>query len=83
MKGNWVYVLVYVDDILVVRALLNLINDMTILSDKFNMRDLGIAPKFLGIEIEYSNQSLILCQSDFIDACRFDLDGSIPANMAI
>jgi hypothetical protein len=59
-KGERIYIALYVDDLLIAGE-----NDDDIatikrrLSERFEMKDLGIAEKFLGMEIEYGNDGSI------------------------
>jgi hypothetical protein len=67
-KGEKTYIALYVDDLLIAGE-----NDNDIakikkaLSEQFEMKDLGIARKFLGMEIEYSDDgSIKIYQSEYI-----------------
>ena len=54
-KEITVTVVVYVDDLLITCSDLNLINETKkLLSERFEIKDLGIAKKFLGFEIQYN-----------------------------
>ena len=67
-NGRQTYIALYVDDLLIVGENKNTI--MTIkrrLSEQFEMKDLGIAKKFLGMEIEYGTDgSIKIHQNQYI-----------------
>lgn len=59
-------VLVYVDDILITGSNTAYIQDLvTVLSSKFIMKDLGPLSYFLGIEVLYHGNSIILSQTKY------------------
>lgn len=59
-------VLVYVDDILITGSNTAYIHDLvTVLSSKFIMKDLGPLSYFLGIEVLYHGNSIILSQTKY------------------
>jgi hypothetical protein len=64
-KGECTYIALYVDDLIIAGE-----NDDDIatikrrLGERFEMKDLGIARKFLGIEIEYGNDGSIKIHQD-------------------
>jgi len=67
--NNCVFLLLYVDDMLLIGPNLKMINGIKITLDKeFDMKDLGNARKILGMEIERnrSNSCLFLHQSSYI-----------------
>jgi len=67
--NNCVFLLLYVDDMLLIGPNLEMINGIKITLDKeFDMKDLGNARKILGMEIERnrSNSCLFLHQSSYI-----------------
>ena len=56
--GEYIYLLLYVDDIFIVSKSRSVINKLKKdLSSKFEMKDLGEAKKVLGIEIEQDQRS--------------------------
>jgi Reverse transcriptase (RNA-dependent DNA polymerase) len=58
-------VLVYVDDIIIVRNNLKEIKRVKIqLKDKFDIKNLGILKYFLGIEITHSSKYLFISQNN-------------------
>jgi hypothetical protein len=64
-KGERIYIALYVDDLLIAGE--NEEDITTIkrrLSERFEMKDLGIARKFLGMEIEYGNDGSIKIHQD-------------------
>src|SRR5256714_5372393 len=67
-NGERIYIALYVDDLIIAGD--NEDDILTIkrrLSERFEMKDLGIAKKFLGIEIEYgSDESVKLYQNQYI-----------------
>ena len=66
---DYVFLLLYVDDMLLIGPNMKIINGIkTILSREFDMKDLGIARRILGIEIERdrSNSLLFLHQSSYV-----------------
>ena len=67
-NGERIYIALYVDDLIIAGD--NEDDILTIkrrLSERFEMKDLGIAKKFLGIEIEYgSDESVKLHQNQYI-----------------
>ena len=68
--------LLYVDDILIVSQLSNWIRDIKEkLHAQYEMKDLGLARLFLGIELDYSMGNLRLHQSEFIQTIlwRFNM----------
>ena len=67
--NNCVFLLLYVDDMLLIGPNLKMINGIKITLDKeFDIKDLGNARKILGMEIERnrSNSCLFLHQSSYI-----------------
>src|SRR5437667_7745577 len=67
-NGYMTYIALYIDDLLIISE-----NDDDLvevkrrLMEKFEMKDLGVARKFLGMEIEYSDDGLIkLHQEQYI-----------------
>src|SRR5438046_3854045 len=64
-NGYMTYITLYVDDLLIISE-----NDDELaevkrrLTEKFEMKDLGVARKFLGMEIEYSDDGSIKLHQD-------------------
>jgi hypothetical protein len=59
-KGERIYIALYVDDLIIAGENENIIATIKRrLSERFDMKDLGIAKKFLGMEIEYGNDGSI------------------------
>lgn len=85
-KGErFVFVLLYVDDILIIGNCENKIMEtMKKLKGEYEMTDLGSPKKFLGIEIirDRKNQRLFLSQRNFIENIlkRFDMTQSVTVN---
>src|SRR5205807_3407780 len=81
LSEQGVYLLLYVDDILLVAESLTAIEHVkTLLKDKYDMTDLGRATRFLSIEISQSPSSIALYQSHFVDTvlCRFQMQDCNP-----
>ncbi|XP_019172663.1 PREDICTED: uncharacterized protein LOC109168063 [Ipomoea nil] len=78
-RGNgseFIALLVYIDDILVVSSKLSLIQELKdLLHTTFKIKDLGILGYFLGIEAKISSTGLNLCQRKYaleiLDDARF------------
>lgn len=71
-QGNQlVFILVYVDDLLVVSSTAELADQfITALSSKFHVKDLGPLHYFLGIEVQRSKEGFSLSQTRYIrDLC--------------
>jgi transposase InsO family protein len=84
--GDRILLLVYVDDILVAaKSLSNITYTKGLLQDKFEIKDLGEAKFFLGMEIERdrANGTLKLSQTNFIAnlAARFDATNTVPTSI--
>jgi hypothetical protein len=63
LEGGIVYVFLYVDDIILTGSCNSLINNVvSILVDKFKLKDLGKLSYFLGISINYSANQLFVSQ---------------------
>ena len=83
--GSFVYLLLYVDDMLIAakdKAQINAVKAQ--LSKEFEMKDLGAAKKILGMEIERDRQAgrLYLSQKGYIEKvlCRFNMQNAKPVN---
>lgn len=69
MNNNYVFLLLYVDDMLLIGPNLKLLNSIkTTLSNEFDMKDLGNAKRILGMEIkrDRSNSLLLVHQAPYI-----------------
>lgn len=69
-SGQFIYLLLYVDDMLIASADLSEINKLkSLLSSEFEMKDLGAAKRILGMEIERkrSQRLLFLHQTSYIE----------------
>ncbi|XP_031096829.1 uncharacterized protein LOC116001068 [Ipomoea triloba] len=65
-ENNFIGVLVYVDDILVISPDLCLIKDLKVfLENAFKIKDLGTLGYFLGIEAQMSDSGLNICQRKY------------------
>ena len=76
--GSFVYLLLYVDDMLLATKNLVEVNKLkTLLSGEFEMKDLGATKKILGMEIHRDRQAgkLFLSQNNYIEKVleRFDM----------
>jgi hypothetical protein len=81
--GDRIMLLVYVDDMLAAAKLLTNVTDCKrMLQDKFDIKDLGQAKIFLGMEIERNREQRILklSQRSFVSnlASRFDATDTVP-----
>lgn len=78
------YILIYVDDIIVASKTENEIRTVkSMLSEEFNIKDLGLIQQYLGIEVtKDSVGNFQLCQSDYIKkiAHDFGLSNAKPVN---
>lgn len=62
-----VYILVYVDDIVVTGSIISLVNQfITMLAKRFSIKDLGHISYFLGIEATQTSKGLHLMQNKYI-----------------
>ena len=69
LDGSFVYLLLYVDYMLIAAKKLVEVNKLkTLLSDEFEMKDLGATEKILGMEIHRDRQAskLFLSQKNYI-----------------
>jgi transposase InsO family protein len=83
-----VYLLLYVDDMLLVGHKMSDINDIKkALSNEFEMKDLGHARRILGMDIkrDRSQQSLLLTQSDYVKKVlsKFAMHDSKPVTLPL
>lgn len=68
--GSYLYVLLYVDDMLIVANNISKISKLkSQLNSEFEMKDLGVARKILGMEIHRDRQigKLVLSQKNYIE----------------
>ena len=66
MGSDIFYLLIYINDILLIRSSLVLLEWLVrLLSSKFKLRDLGVAHYFLGIEIQPTSMDLMLRQHKY------------------
>ncbi|KAE8686060.1 hypothetical protein F3Y22_tig00111086pilonHSYRG00004 [Hibiscus syriacus] len=64
---GFIYVLVYVDDIIITGSSLTDVEEVVaILKDRFSLKDLGELRYFLGIEVKRSGQNVVLSQKKFV-----------------
>ena len=84
MSGNsMIYLLLYVDDMLIAANNITEINILKkLLSKEFDMKDLGVAKKILGMEISRENGVVHLSQKRYIRKVleRFNMDTSKPVS---
>ena len=65
--SNIFYLLVYVDDILLMGSNSAMLHHLIqLLSFEFKLRDLGVVHYFLGIEVQSTGMGLMLCQHKYI-----------------
>jgi len=65
--GSFIFLLLYVDDILiVVKNFHDVIGLKTLLSQEFDMKDLGVAKKILGMDI-HRDRKLWLSQQAYVE----------------
>nr|KYP38863.1 Retrovirus-related Pol polyprotein from transposon TNT 1-94 [Cajanus cajan] len=81
--GFMIYLLLYVDDILIAAKNKSEIQNLkALLSGEFDMKNLGAAKKILGMEIyrDRSQKKLFLCQKDYIQKIlhRFGMHNAKP-----
>ena len=78
---DWVAILLYVDDLLLVGADPPLIDQLThTISDRFRMTDLGLAQRYLGLQFVRTATTLLVHQSDYIRTMvsRFGMEDAVP-----
>ena len=85
LDGSFVYLLLYVDDMLIASKSISEINKLKAqLSNEFEMKDLGVAKKILGMEIhrDRSVGKLYLSQKNYIEKVleRFGMQNAKPVN---
>ncbi|KAG8478386.1 hypothetical protein CXB51_028195 [Gossypium anomalum] len=83
--GSFVYLLLYVDDMLIAaKDKGEIINVKAQLNEEFEMKDLGQAKKILGIEIlrDKKTSKLYLSQKGYIEKvlCRFNIQSAKPVS---
>ncbi|XXG70306.1 hypothetical protein AAC387_Pa06g3094 [Persea americana] len=84
-NGSYVYLLLYVDDMLIAAKDMSEINGLkTQLSGEFEMKDLGAVKKILGMEIQRDRKAgkLSLSQKGYLEKVmeRFGMQSSKPVN---
>lgn len=74
IDAAWVFVLVYVDDILIVAKSIKAVNDVkAIFARKFDTNDLGEVKQYLGIDVTRDNNGIFhLCQAKYINKLVVD-----------
>uniref|UniRef100_A0A3Q7EE90 Reverse transcriptase Ty1/copia-type domain-containing protein n=1 Tax=Solanum lycopersicum TaxID=4081 RepID=A0A3Q7EE90_SOLLC len=84
MSGNsMIYLLLYIDDMLIAANNITEINILKkLLSKEFDMKDLGVAKKILGMEISREDGVVHLSQKRYIQKVleRFNMDMSKPVS---
>lgn len=73
-KGEVVYILLYVDDLLLIGKNIECIKEVkNMLNKKFRMKDLGRIKQYLGINIEYNKEErkMYLSQEEYIENLCF------------
>ena len=88
MNGKLIYLLLYVDDMLLAGPNDRIIQVVkNLLKSEFEMKDLGPAKKILGIEIvrNRSRCEMKLLQSSYIQKVisRFSMEGAKPASVPL
>jgi hypothetical protein len=83
--GSFVYLLLYVDDMLIAaKSMLEIKRLKSLLGDEFEMKDLGAAKKILGMEIHRDRKAgkLYLSQKKYIEKVleRFGMHNSKPVS---
>jgi len=83
--GSFIFLLLYVDDMLIVaKNLDDVVGLKTLLSQEFDMKDLGAAKKFLGMEIhkDISSKKLWLSQQRYVEKVldRFGMSNTKPVS---
>ena len=67
-KNDIVYLLLYVDDMLLISNSLDRLNDLKfLLENNFRMKDLGVLNQFLGIQIKKLENGLFLSQRSYLE----------------
>jgi hypothetical protein len=85
LDGSFIYLLLYVDDMLIAAKIMKEINILkTQLNKEFEMKDLGVAKKILGMEIhrEREKGTLYLSQRNYIEKIisSFGMENSKPVS---
>lgn len=88
-NGEWAFLLIYVDDIIIVTKSIDSVNDiMNSIASKFALDDLGDIKFYLGMEVTRDvNHNYYICQSKDIEkvAADFGLSDakelSVPMNV--
>ncbi|CAM8959013.1 unnamed protein product [Rhodiola kirilowii] len=87
-SGSLIYLLLYVDDMLIASKDLMAINDLKHqLNTNFEMKDLGAAKRILGMQIQRHRKAgtLFLCQSDYLGKVleRFDMQNAKSVSIPV
>ncbi|XP_040935304.1 uncharacterized mitochondrial protein AtMg00810-like [Gossypium hirsutum] len=85
-KSQLIYVLIYVDDIIITGNDTVFIGDfVTQLNARFSLKDLGKLSYFLGVEVKYTTQGLFLTQRkyilDLLQRASMEKSNSLPTPM--
>lgn len=86
INGREVYVLLYVDDLLLASGSEHEIVKLSdVLSERLEMKDLGLPKKFVGFELEWKENELILSQENYTLTIlkRFGMQDSKPVSMPL
>jgi hypothetical protein len=86
--GNFIYVVLYVDDKLLVGNNMDVIKEVkSQLSSKFDMKDLGVANFILGMDIKRDREKMKLClnKRKYVETIlqRFNMHGIKPVKVPI
>nr|GMC53250.1 Retrovirus-related Pol polyprotein from transposon TNT 1-94 [Ipomoea batatas] len=84
-NGSFVYLLLYVDDMLIASPDMSLVEKLkSQLSNEFEMKDIGAAKKILGMEIHRDRQAgkLYLSQKKYVEKVldRFNMSNCMPVS---
>ncbi|CAA0820188.1 cysteine-rich RLK (RECEPTOR-like protein kinase) 8 [Striga hermonthica] len=65
--GEFLAVLIYVDDVLLTGSSITLIDQFKLFLDQeFSIKDMGLAKYFLGVELHSSTEGTLLCQHKYV-----------------
>lgn len=87
-NGIWIYVLLYVDDLLIMSANMQKISTVKkLLSDRFEMTDIGKVDTFLGmcVEQDMTNHTISMSQREYLRNVlrKFGMEECKPASVPI
>ena len=73
-------IIVYVDDMNLIRTLEELSKTVEYLNEEFDVKDLGKIKFCLGLELEYKQNKILFHQSSYIEKIvkRFNMDKAHP-----